>query len=248
MSEPALAAAGLTKRFGSSVAVDGLDLTVEGDEIYGFLGPNGAGKSTTIGLALDYLRPTEGRIRVLGRDPTSEVVAVHQRLGVVPDRYDLYDRLTARRHLQFVIDTKDADDTPEAVLARVGLEDAADQAVGTFSQGMEQRLAVALALVGQPELLVLDEPFTGLDPHGVRRVRELVHEENDRGAAVFFSSHVLGQVELVCDRLGILADGRLVAEGSLEALRDRAGVGSDGTVEDVFLALTDAAAPMEGSS
>jgi len=235
----------LTKRYGSTAAVENLDLTVERDEIYGFLGPNGAGKSTTIGILMDYIRPTSGRVRVLDRDPQRDVVDVHDRLGILPDRYSLYDDLTARQHLAFVVDTKRAGDSPETLLDRVGLEDAVDQSVATFSQGMEQRLALAMALVGEPELLVLDEPFTGLDPHGVRTVREIVHTENDRGAAVFFSSHVLGQVEFVCDRIGILHDGRLVAEGSIDALRSETGLGPDGTVEEIFVSVTDGSARVE---
>lgn len=239
MSDVAIRTEGLRKQYGSTTAVEDLHLAVESNEIYGFLGPNGAGKSTTIGMLMDYIRPTSGRIRVLGRDPRAEVVDVHDRLGVLPDRYSLYEDLTARRHLILVIDTKRAGDSPETLLARVGLEDGIDQTVGTFSQGMEQRLALAMALVGEPDLLVLDEPFTGLDPRGVRTVREIIHEENDRGAAVFFSSHVLGQVELVCDRVGILHEGRLVAEGTLADLRSETGLGPDATVEDVFVSVTD---------
>lgn len=137
-----------------------------------------------------------------------------------------------------VIDTKRVSESPAALLDRVGLDDVDGQSVGTFSQGMEQRLALAMALVGDPDLLVLDEPFTGLDPHGVRTVREIVHEENDRGAAVFFSSHVLGQVEFVCDRIGILHEGRRVIEGTINSLRTETPVGSDTTVEEIFVAVT----------
>ncbi|MFC6875443.1 ABC transporter ATP-binding protein [Halobellus marinus] len=238
MSEPAILTEGLTKQYGSTTAVDELTLTVESDEIYGFLGPNGAGKSTTIGLLMDYLRPTTGSISVLGQDPQRDVVDVHSRVGILPDRYSLYDGLTARQHLELVIDTKRVSDSPEVLLDRVGLEDVDGQSVGTFSQGMEQRLALAMALVGDPDLLVLDEPFTGLDPHGVRTVREIVHEENDRGAAVFFSSHVLGQVEFVCDRIGILHEGRLVAEGTIDSLRADTNVGADAPVEEIFVSVT----------
>ncbi|WP_157533111.1 AAA family ATPase, partial [Haloferax profundi] len=130
-------------------------------------------------------------------------------------------------------------DDPEAVLERVGLEDAVDDNASDFSRGMEQRLALAMALVGEPELLILDEPFSGLDPHGVRRVRQIVHKENERGATVFFSSHVLGQVELVCDRVGILHEGKLIAEGTVGALRDRTELPGDASIEDVFVELTD---------
>jgi ABC-2 type transport system ATP-binding protein len=241
MTEAVIETDGLTKRYESTVAVDDLDLAVTDDEIYGFLGPNGAGKSTTIGLLMDYVRPTAGTARVLGADPQADVVEIHDRLGILPDRYSLYDGHTARQHLVLVSNTKRADDSPEQLLDRVGLGDAIDQDVATFSQGMEQRLALAMALVGDPDLLILDEPFTGLDPHGVRTVREIVHEENDRGAAVFFSSHVLGQVELVCDRVGILHRGRLVAEGTVDDLRTSADVEPDASVEEIFVSITDEA-------
>lgn len=239
---------GVTKRYGDVRAVDGLGLTVERGETYGFLGPNGAGKSTTIGLVLDYLRPTSGAIRVFGRDPQHDAVEVRDRIGVLPDRFGLYEDRSARQHVAFVAETKRANDDPETLLERVGLGDAIDDDAGNFSSGMEQRLALAMALVGEPDLLVLDEPFSGLDPHGVRRVRDIVHEENERGATVFFSSHVLGQVELVCDRIGVLHDGRLVAEGTLDELRDRAGLPDAATIEDVFVELTDARVDDGGES
>ena len=226
-SRPAIETDGLTKRYGSTAAVDDLSLTVETGEIYGFLGPNGAGKSTAINLLMDFARPTDGSIRVLGRDPRADVVAVHQRVGILPDGFSVYGNRTGRDHLRLVIDTKGTDDSPAALLERVGLADAIDDAAGGYSKGMRQRLALAMALVGDPDLLILDEPFSGLDPHGVRTIREVVHEENDRGATIFFSSHVLGQVELVCDRLGILHEGRLVAEGTLEELRERASVATE---------------------
>ncbi|WP_435066722.1 ABC transporter ATP-binding protein [Haloplanus sp. C73] len=248
MTDAVIDTDGLTKRYGATVAVDSLDLTVASDEIYGFLGPNGAGKSTTIGLLMDYVRPTAGTVRVLGGDPTTDAVAIHRRIGILPDRYSLYDGHTARHHLSLVIDTKGASDAPADLLARVGLSDAIEQDVATFSQGMEQRLALAMALVGDPDLLILDEPFTGLDPHGVRAVRDIIHEENDRGAAVFFSSHVLGQVELVCDRVGILHDGRLAAEGTVDELRTRAGVDGEASVEEIFVSITDAAVTTEGET
>lgn len=238
----------LTKEYGSIRAVDELDLSIESGEVYGFLGPNGAGKSTTIGLLLDYLRPTSGTVRIFGMDPREEPIEVHTRIGILPDRFGLYEDRSARQHVEFVAETKRVADDPEGLLERVGLADAIDADTAEFSKGMEQRLALAMALVGEPELLVLDEPFTGLDPHGVRRVREIVHEENNRGATVFFSSHVLGQVELVCDRIGILHEGRLVAEGSVDELRDAAGVGDDVVMEDVFVELTDARTEIGGES
>jgi ABC-2 type transport system ATP-binding protein len=217
---------GLTKQFGSVQAIDGLDLQVASGEIFGFLGPNGAGKSTTINVLLDFVRPTSGTATVLGMDAQADSLAVRQRVGVLPDGYHVYDRLTGRQHVQFAIESKGADDDPDAVLDRVGILEAADRKAGGYSKGMTQRLVLGMALVGEPDLLVLDEPTTGLDPRGAREVREIVREERDRGATVFFSSHVLGQVEAVCDRVGILREGELVAVDTIEGLREASGADS----------------------
>ncbi|NHN60519.1 MULTISPECIES: ABC transporter ATP-binding protein [Halorussus] len=219
----------LTKRFdGDVVAVDGLDLRVPEGEVFGFLGPNGAGKSTTIDVLLDYVRPTAGSATVLGMDAQAESEALRERVGVLPEGFGLYDRLSGRRHLEFATEWKDAADDPDAVLDRVGLDaDDAGRPVGDYSKGMARRLALGMALVGDPDLLVLDEPAAGLDPHGVRRMRELVREEAAAGTTVFFSSHVLGQVEAVCDRVGILHDGELVAVDTVEGLRRTVGAGSE---------------------
>jgi len=220
---PSIQTTGLTKRYGDEVAVDGLDLTVERGEVFGFLGPNGAGKSTTIDLLLDFVRPTDGSVRVLGHDPRAESRAVRERIGVLPEGYALYDRRTARDHVELAVDLEASDDDADAVLDRVGLADDVDRLVGEFSKGMRQRLALGMALVDSPELLVLDEPSAGLDPTGIRELREIIRTEADRGATVFFSSHVLEQVEAVCDRVGIMNDGRLVAVDTIDALRERAG-------------------------
>ncbi|TKX57953.1 ABC transporter ATP-binding protein [Halorubrum sp. SS5] len=209
----------VTKRYGDVTALDDVTLSVAEGEIFGFLGPNGAGKSTTIDILLDFVRPTAGSASVLGRDVQADSLAVRQRVGVLPDGYHLYDRLTARQHLEFAADSKEADDDIGAVLERVGLADAADRTAGGFSKGMKQRLVLAMALVGEPDVLILDEPTTGLDPNGARRMREIIREERDRGATVFFSSHILEQVEAVCDRVGILRDGRIVAVDTIDALR-----------------------------
>ena len=229
---------GVRKEFPGVTAVRDLDLTVETGEVYGFLGPNGAGKSTTIDVVLDLVRPTAGTVRVLGRDPATESVAIRRRTGVLPDGFSVYDRLSGRRHVQFAADSKDVDADDDAVLERVGLSDAADRAAGDYSKGMRQRLALAMALVGEPDLLILDEPSAGLDPAGVVRMREIVTAEAERGATVFFSSHVLGQVEAVCDRVGILRAGELVAEDSIEGLRET--VGDEATLEVTVDAVTDA--------
>lgn len=219
---------GVNKLFSDVVAVRNLDLTVEEGEIFGFLGPNGAGKSTTINLLLDFVRPTSGTINVLGFDANENSVEIRESTGLLPEGFGLYDRLTGRQHIEFAIDSKEATNDPEAILSRVGLLDAADRKTDGYSTGMKQRLALGIALTGEPELLILDEPSTGLDPNGAREMREIVREENDRGATVFFSSHILGQVEAVCDRVGILRDGELVAEDSVAGLRE--AVGTEGTL------------------
>ncbi|WP_232703298.1 ABC transporter ATP-binding protein [Halobacterium wangiae] len=234
---PAIELSGVTKRFGDVTALHDLDLEVQDGEIYGFLGPNGAGKSTTIDILLDFVRPTSGQASVLGMDAQDDSLAIRQRTGVLPDGFHVYDRLTARQHLQFAIESKDANDDPEELLERVGIPDAADRKAGGFSKGMAQRLALAVALVGDPDLIILDEPSTGLDPNGAREMRAIIQEEADRGATVFFSSHILEQVEAVCDRVGILQDGELVAEDTIRGLRDAAGTGT--TLRVAVDALTD---------
>lgn len=217
----------LTKRYGDETAVDTLELVVKEGEIYGFIGPNGAGKSTAISLLMNYIRPTAGTATVLGYDAQQEPVEIHQRVGILPERFSLFGTLTGRRHLQYVIDSKDANDDPETLLNRVGLADAIDRKADSYSRGMGQRLALAMAIVGEPDLLILDEPFSGLDPHGARLLRAVVTEENERGATVFFSSHVLGQVDLVCDRIGVIDDGELIAEGTPAELREEAELGRE---------------------
>ncbi|CCQ35422.1 ABC-type transport system ATP-binding protein [Natronomonas moolapensis 8.8.11] len=222
---------GVEKSFGDVRALRGLDLDVQDGEIFGFLGPNGAGKSTTINVLLDFIRPDAGSVRVLGREAREDSVAVRERTGVLPEGFDVYDRLTAREHVRFAIDSKGADDDPYPLLERVGLADAASRKAGGFSTGMRQRLALAMALVGDPELLVLDEPSSGLDPNGARELREIVESEAEDGTTVFFSSHILGQVEAVCDRVGIIREGELVAVDTIEGLRENVGGGSTLVVE-----------------
>jgi len=223
----AIQTAGLTKRFGDVVAVRDLDLTVEEGEIFGFLGPNGCGKSTTINMLLDYVRPTEGTATVLGRDAQEDTLAIHERIGILPDAFDLYDRLSGRKHIQFAIDSKRSEETVDEVLERVGLSaEDAERPAGDYSKGMRQRLALGMALVGDPDLLILDEPSSGLDPNGVSEMRDIIRSQADRGTAVFFSSHILSQVEAVCDRVAIMQAGELVAVDTIEGLRQANGGGA----------------------
>ncbi|MFH5801524.1 ATP-binding cassette domain-containing protein [Haladaptatus sp. CMAA 1911] len=220
----------VTKRFGSVTALQNLDLTVDDGEIYGFLGPNGSGKSTTINLLLDFIRPTSGQATLFDMDAHTDSQQIRERVGVLPDGFDVYDRLTGFQHLELAIESKEASDAPMEILERVGIADAADRRAGNYSKGMTQRLVLGMALVGQPDLIILDEPSTGLDPNGAREMREIILEENRRGATVFFSSHILDQVEAVCDRVGILSDGSLVAEDSIRNLRQKMSATTELTI------------------
>lgn len=211
---PVLETTDLTKHYKSVTAVDNVSLTVPEGDVYGLLGPNGAGKSTLINILVDFVKPTSGTVTVCGYDAQDEAVAVHRHVGVLPDGFDVFSRLSGRRHLQYVADARGVDIDSEAYLDRVGLGDSGDQNATTYSRGMQQRLGLAMALVGEPDLIVLDEPFAGLDPDGVRLLRSIVAAENDRGATVFLSSHRLNQVERTCTRVGLLSDGQLLAEGT----------------------------------
>jgi len=220
----------VTKHFGSVTALDGLDLTVEEGEVFGFLGPNGAGKSTTIDVLMDYVRPSSGRATVFGHDAQAEPTAVRDRVGILPDGYGSLGRMTGREQLAFAIESRRGREDPDAMLDRVGLDDAGDRQVRTYSKGMAQRLMLGMALVGDPDLIVLDEPTTGLDPAGARMMRDVVDDAVADGRTVFFSSHILGQVEAVADRVGILYQGELVAVDSIDALRETSGATGGVTV------------------
>jgi ABC-2 type transport system ATP-binding protein len=209
----------LTKRYGDVTALDELSLTVEEGEIYGFLGPNGAGKSTTINILLGFTNPTSGTASVLDLAAHDHSKQIREHTGALLEGYGVYERITPSEHLERAIATKEADDDPDELLDRVGIADIADRRADTLSKGIRQRLALAIALVGDPDLLVLDEPSTGLDPNGIRRLREIIREENRRGATVFFSSHIIDQVEAVCDRIGIIQNGSVVTAGDVDELR-----------------------------
>jgi len=217
----AIETSNLTKQYEDTIALQAFDLTVERGEIFGFLGPNGAGKSTTIDILLDFVRPTDGEAEVAGHDPQQSPRKVRRDIGVLPDDYALYDSLTGREHIELAVSLNDSGEDPESVLARVGLADSGDEAVGSYSKGMSQRLAFGMALVGDPAVLVLDEPSSGIDPNGVQEIREMIREEADRGTTVFFSTHILEQVEAVCDRVGIIDGGELVAVDTIDGIRDR---------------------------
>ncbi len=207
---------GLARRFGDVRAVDGIDLEVPTGSVFGFLGPNGSGKTTTIRLLLGLLRPSAGAVRLLG-DPVVRGASVVARVGALVERPAFYPFLSARDNLALFGATAGRDPRELEVripdlLARVGLAEAAGRGVGGFSTGMRQRLGLALAMLGEPELLVLDEPTNGLDPAGVVEVRALLTSLASQGVTIFLSTHVLTEVEQLCDRVAVLQRGRIVAQ------------------------------------
>jgi ABC-2 type transport system ATP-binding protein len=231
--EPALSACALTKRYGDVIAVHDLSFEVEAGSITGFLGPNGAGKTTTLRMLLGLARPTEGRALVFGR-PFAELGRPASRVGAVLDSADLHPGRTGRDHLRVLALSAGLPPRRIAdVLALVDLEHAARRRVGGYSLGMRQRLSLAAALLGDPELLVLDEPANGLDPEGVRWLRDFLRGFAADGRTVLVSSHHLAEVEQTVDRVVIISRGRLVTASSLEELTEQAT-----TLEDAFLELT----------
>jgi ABC-2 type transport system ATP-binding protein len=201
-------------RGGRTVAVDGLDLSVEAGGVFGFLGPNGAGKTTTIRCLLGLVKPSDGRARLLGADSTRDLSRVIGRVGSIVEAPALYPRFTGRRNLELFarIDRIPRSKIDE-VLERVELTARAHDLVKTYSLGMKQRLGIAAALLKDPEVLILDEPANGLDPAGIVEVRELLRDLGSQGRTVFVSSHILSEVQLVADRVAIIAHGRAVASG-----------------------------------
>jgi ABC-2 type transport system ATP-binding protein len=228
--------------------VEGLDLTVRRGEIYGFLGANGAGKTTTIQLMVGLLAPETGRIAVAGHDVATESLAARAAFGYVPDRPLLYEQLTGREMLEFLaqlrrIPRQVAAERTAELLATVDLAAAADRLCGTYSLGMKRKLSLAAALLHRPAVLILDEPFNGLDPKGARRLKDLLSQLAAEGAGVFLSTHDLATAEAVCHRVGILHRGRLLTEGSAEEIRARVEGGAS-DLEAAFLELTEEA-PLE---
>jgi len=221
----------LTKRYGDFVAVDALDLTIRRGEVFGLLGPNGAGKTTTILMMLGLTEPSAGSVRVDGLNPTREPLAVKSRVGYLPDEVGFYTDMTARQNLRYTamlnrVPRGEIADRIDQLLVDVGLDDARDKRVGTFSRGMLQRLGLADALVKRPTILVLDEPTVNIDPEGVRELLLLVERlRTDQGVTVLLSSHLLHQVEQVCDRIGVFVHGKLVDRaGGDAALAAMSGV------------------------
>jgi len=238
----ALALTGLTKTFGAKRAVDDLSLNVRQGELYGLLGPNGAGKTTTLRMVAGLLKPDAGRIEVFGTDALADPAAAKRLIAWAPDEPMLYDRLNPMEYLEFVaglwgVEAKAARVKAEELLRWLGLWDNRGERCEGFSRGMKQKTALAGALIHDPRLLILDEPLTGLDAGVARQVKDLLQARVKAGATVILTTHILEVAERMADRIGIIQNGRLVAEGTLDELRARTGEAA-ATLEDVFLELT----------
>jgi ABC-2 type transport system ATP-binding protein len=237
---------GVSKRYGSKVAVDRLDLTIPAGELFAFLGPNGAGKTTTIKMICGLLFPSEGTIRVGGFDLVNHGGEARRLLSYVPDQPYLYEKLTGREFLQFIADMYGLERSHgrkriDQVIETFGLEAFVDDLTERYSHGMRQRTVFAAALVHEPKILIADEPTVGLDPRSIRLLKDLLRAEAKRGVTVFLSTHSLDIAQELAERIGIVDHGRLITCGSLEALRKQAAL--DGSLEEVFLKLTEESEP-----
>jgi ABC-2 type transport system ATP-binding protein len=232
----------LRKTYGSEVALDGVSVTISTGTVYGFLGPNGAGKTTTMRLLTGLSTPSSGTVRV-GGAPADDRRALASRVGYLPETPPLYDEFSAREQLDYVADLRDlptalSRERIDDYLDRFDLADDADRRIGSYSKGMRRKTAFVQSVLHDPDVLFLDEPTSGLDPRAARRIRESITAFADDGTTVFLSTHILPVVEAVADELGVLFDGRLVAEGTPEEVKARAETGTHGSLEDAFLAVT----------
>jgi ABC-2 type transport system ATP-binding protein len=240
-SSPAVVVQDLVRVFDKKVAVNHLNLRVERGEFFGFLGPNGAGKSTTIKMMVGLLRPTAGSVWVGGVDVWKNPLQARALMGVLPEYLNIYERLSGREFLKFAghmygVPEADIRHRSEELLKVLTLADDADKLIVDYSVGMRKKIALAAALIHRPQVLFLDEPFEGIDPVSSRVIRDILQDATRHGTTIFFSSHIMEVVERLCTRVGIINQGMLVAEGTLQELRERAkGEGKDATLEDIFL-------------
>ena len=242
-SQPLIETSHLVKRFGDKAAVDDVAFQVNGGEIFGFLGPNGAGKTTTIKMIVGLLQPSEGLVTVGGYDVVKQPVQAKAACGYVPDEPNLYAKLTGRELLRFVADLYDLDRNQvprriEELLRMFDLTEAADDTLDSYSHGMQQKASLSAALIHDPKVLVLDEPTVGLDPKSARLIKDILRQIADRGSAVMLSTHILEIAERMCDRIGIIDKGQLVAVGTMDELRSIGQTSGGASLEDIFLGLT----------
>lgn len=236
-------AEGLTKRYGTQIAVNSLTLRIREGEVFGFLGPNGAGKTTTLLMFLGLTEPTSGKVRIVGFDPAREPLRVKEKVGYLPENVGFYDDMDARQNLRFIARLNRIPDEVSAkkideLLQQVGLFEEAKKKVGTYSKGMRQRLGIAEVLIKEPKLIFLDEPTIGLDPDGTNRMLDLIHSlSREKNITIFLSSHLLDQVQRICDRVGIMIKGNLVAIGPIQELaRKKMGVEKEHyTLEELYM-------------
>ena len=232
----------LSKRYGRFTAVDGINLTIPRGELHGLLGPNGAGKTTTMRMIAGILQPTAGTVRISGIDLSDDPVAAKSRLGFIPDRPFVYDKLTGAEFLRFVAglygqDGPAIERRSEELLELFELLPWKDELTESYSHGMRQKLIISSALLHKPEVIVVDEPMVGLDPKSARLLKDLLREFANRGGTVLMSTHTLEIAEAMCDRIAIVHSGRVVAAGTMDELRSQTSVG-DATLEELFLKLT----------
>jgi ABC-2 type transport system ATP-binding protein len=228
----------LTKSYGDKRAVDNLTLHIAPGEIYGFIGHNGAGKTTTLKACAGILPFEEGQIRIGGLDIQADPLACKQQMAYIPDNPDLYEFMTGIRFLNFIGDVFRVEPTVRRerihqYAEMLGIEGDLAQPISAFSHGMKQKLALIAAWIHEPKLILMDEPFVGLDPKAAHLLKELMHEHCRKGGAIFFSTHVLDVAEKLCDKVAIIKEGRLVASGSMQEVKGNA------SLEDVFLELED---------
>jgi ABC-2 type transport system ATP-binding protein len=233
---------GVVKRYGRFTAVNSIDLQVHRGEIFGFLGPNGAGKTTTIRMVAGVLRPSEGRVLVGGQDVEKNPEAAKGRVGYIPDRPYLYEKLSGGEFLRFVAGLWGREgDAVEARLDRLldlfQLAAWKDELVESYSHGMRQKLLISSALIHQPELIVVDEPMVGLDPRSARLLKDLFRTFVENGGTIFLSTHTLEVAEALCDRIAILSEGKIIALGTMDELRDQSHTGG-AHLEEIFLKVT----------
>ena len=235
----------LTKEYGKFRAVDKVNLRVKPGEIYGFLGPNGAGKTTTIRMLIGLLRPTSGRVIIDGHDLAKWPVAAKSVVGFIPDRPYLYEKLTGEEFLRFMAglygaDGAELDGRITEMLRFFDLAEWRRELIESYSHGMKQRLVMASALIHQPKAIIVDEPMVGLDPQGAKLLKDTFRKLAKDGVAIFMSTHTLEVAEQMCDRLAIIHEGKIIAEGTMEELRARAQEKDGAHLEDVFLSLVGA--------
>lgn len=233
----------LTKKFGSLAAVNRINLSVSEGEIFGFIGPNGAGKTTTLRMMSGILLPTEGSVTIDGIDMARQPEKAKQRMGYIPDRPFVYEKLTGMEYLRFTADLFGVEDglfkgQSESLLKKFSLYDWRDDLIGSYSHGMKQRLIISAALLHNPRVLVIDEPMVGLDPAGIRMIKNLFRDLAKKGTTLFMSTHTLSVAEDLCDRIGVIHKGILISMGTVEELKNSARV-EEGDLEKIFLILTE---------